>query len=254
MTTSKKLGIIQTGGLGDIHISLPIALYYFKKNFKIFWPIFDHWLVQMKHYVPWVNWIGVSVKDIDHAFEKPKKILDSLGIEHTITLYNYLNKKIELSNTPYFPHVSFDRFKYLKAKVPFYFKWKLDKCIKRDRNREDIIYNKYVKEKKYIVTHLTASNHEAKIDKSLLNEEFQIIKISEDGYVLDWLKVIENASILFMTDSVMANITDQLNLGKIRYFVPRANIFNTPIFKNEWIWLKNENIDPRTNLTGIKFD
>ena len=56
-----------------------------------------------------------------------------------------------------------------------------------------------------------------------------------------------------MTDSVMANITEQLNISGDKYFIPRANIFNTPIFINNWIWIKNKNIDPKTNLTGIKF-
>ena len=56
----KKLGIIQTGGLGDIHIALPIAFYYHQKGFEICWPIFDHWIEQMKHYAPWVNWVGIA--------------------------------------------------------------------------------------------------------------------------------------------------------------------------------------------------
>ncbi len=58
---------------------------------------------------------------------------------------------------------------------------------------------------------------------------------------------------IIMTDSVMANITEQLNINGDKYFIPRANIFNTPIFINNWIWIKNKNIDPKTNLTGIKF-
>ena len=58
---------------------------------------------------------------------------------------------------------------------------------------------------------------------------------------------------LFMTNSVMANITEQLNIDNIKYYIPRTNIFNNPIFINNWIWIKNKNIDPKTNLTGIKF-
>jgi len=57
----------------------------------------------------------------------------------------------------------------------------------------------------------------------------------------------------FMTDSVMANITEQLNIDGVKYFIPRANIFNSPVFINHWVWIKNQNIDPKTNLTGIKF-
>ena len=38
----KKLGIIQTRGLGDIHIALPIAFFYKKKGFEIYWPIYEN--------------------------------------------------------------------------------------------------------------------------------------------------------------------------------------------------------------------
>jgi hypothetical protein len=65
----KKLGLIQTGGLGDIHIALPIAFYYHKREFEIYWPIFDHWVEQMKHYVPWVNWV-VFLKKIKNMLTK----------------------------------------------------------------------------------------------------------------------------------------------------------------------------------------
>ena len=250
----KKLGLIQTGGLGDIHIALPIAFYYHKKEFEIYWPIFEHWVEQMKHYVPWINWIGISKENTEHAYNEPVLILNSLGVDQKIPLYNYLGTKIELSNTPYFPYVSFDEFKYIKAKVPFHQKWNLDQCIKRDKEREDKIFNKYVKQENYVVTHLKASVHNADFDRSLIPKDFQIIEINNEGFVLDWLKVIEEAKMIFMTNSVMANITEQLNIGKIRYFIPRTNIFINPTFINEWIWIKNKNIDPKTNLTGIKFD
>ena len=250
----KKLGLIQTGGLGDIHIALPIAFYYHKKEFEIYWPIFEHWVEQMKHYVPWINWLGISKENTEHAYNEPVLILNSLGVDQKIPLYNYLGTKIELSNTPYFPYVSFDEFKYIKAKVPFHQKWNLDQCIKRDKEREDKIFNKYVKQENYVVTHLKASVHNADFDRSLIPKDFQIIEINNEGFVLDWLKVIEEAKMIFMTNSVMANITEQLNIGKIRYFIPRTNIFINPTFINEWIWIKNKNIDPKTNLTGIKFD
>ena len=46
---------------------------------------------------------------------------------------------------------------------------------------------------------------------------------------------------------------DGVNIDGVKYFIPRANIFNSPVFINHWVWIKNQNIDPKTNLTGIKF-
>ena len=238
----KKLGLIQTGGLGDIHIALPIALFYHKKNFEIYWPIIENWVTQMKHYVPWINWIGISRENKDQAYNEPVKILDSVGVEKKIPLYNFLRSKPELSNTPYFPFVPFDKFKYIKADVPFFYKWKLNECIKRDTHREDEIFNKFVKNKNFVVTHIKASNHTAAFDLSLIPKDFQVVEITNDGYVLDWLKVIEKAKMLFMTNSVMANITEQLNFENTKYYIPRLNMITNPVFINDWIWIKNENL------------
>ena len=250
----KKLGIIQTGGLGDIHIALPIAFYYHEKGFEIYWPIFDHWVEQMTHYAPWINWMSVERdKGLEHAYEIPKKKKKKKSVDKILPLYNFLSSKPELSKVPYFPHVTFDQFKYFKADVPFFYKWKLNQCIKRDDKREKETFDKYVKNKNYVVTHLKASVHNADFDKSIIPNNHQVIEISNDGYVLDWLKIIENAKILFMTNSVMANITDQLNIEVKKFFIPRTNIFLSPTFLNNWTWLKNKNIDPKTNLTGIKF-
>ena len=99
----------------------------------------------MKHYVPWINWIGISKENKEHAYNEPVKILDSLGVEKKIPLYNFLGTNVELSNTPYFPHVSFDKYKYIKSEVPFYYKWKLNECIKRDKKREEEMFDKFVK-------------------------------------------------------------------------------------------------------------
>ena len=238
----KKLGLIQTGGLGDIHIALPIAFHYHKKEFEIYWPIFDHWIEQMKHYAPWVNWVGISKENKEHAYKEPISILDSLKVDKKIPLYNFLGTNLELSNTPYFPHVSFDEFKYIKADVPFREKWNLNQCIQRDQKRENFIFDKYVKQKDYVVTHLNASIHTADFDRSIIPENFQIIEINNDGFVLDWLKIIENAKMIFMTNSVMANITEQLNFENTKYYIPRLNMITNPVFINDWIWIKNENL------------
>ena len=47
----------------------------------------------MKHYVPWINWIGISRENKDQAYNEPVKILDSVGVEKKIPLYNFLLKK-----------------------------------------------------------------------------------------------------------------------------------------------------------------
>ena len=79
----KKLGIIQTRGLGDIHIALPIAFFYKKKGFEIYWPIYDKWIDKMTHYANWVNWIPLKIypnKNHEFFYEWPLQKLKEIGI------------------------------------------------------------------------------------------------------------------------------------------------------------------------------
>tara|TARA_B100001057_G_scaffold169952_1_gene170742 strand:- start:495 stop:1256 length:762 start_codon:yes stop_codon:yes gene_type:complete len=251
----KKLGIIQSRGLGDIHIALPIAFFYKQRGYEIHWPIYEKWLDQMKHYVTWVNWIPLQLNSNEgHKFfyEEPLQILNEKKIDKIYCLYSFLNTKLDLSKELYFPFVSFDRFKYLKSEVPFYYKWKLSECIVRDHKREQIIYDKYVTNEKYVVTHLKASKHTADFDRSIIPSDHDLIEVSDDGYVLDWLKTIENAEMIIMTDSVMANIVDQLMIGKKKYFLQKNNIFFTPNLNSNWEWIENKNMDPKSIIMNLK--
>ena len=249
-----KLGLIQSKGLGDIHIALPIAFFYNQKGYEVHWPIYDKWLDQMQHYAPWVKWIPLKkeIEDLNFFYDEPLLKLKEKNIKKIYCLYSFNNRKLELSKELYFSFVSFDRFKYIKSKVPFSYKWKLNECIKRDYKREQKIYEKYVKNDKYVVTHLRASKHIADFDHSIISSGYDVIEITDDGYVLDWLKVIEKAEMIIMTDSVMANIVDQLMIGKKKYFLQKNNIFFTPVLNSNWEWIENKNMDPRSILVKVE--
>ncbi len=238
----KKLGLIQTRGLGDIHIAIPIAFFYYKKNWEIYWPILNKWVQQMEHYFPWINWIPVN-EEKEFFYEIPKTKLREIKVDKIIPLYSFLASNPEFSDVPYYKFTSFDQFKYIKAEVPFNYKWKLSECFKRDEDRENDIYKKFVKKKNYIVTHLNASDHIANFDHSVLPIDHQIIPITAEGYVLDWLKTIENAKIIIMTNSVMSNIVDQLSIGIKKYYLPRGNIWFSPVLNDHWIFLKDQNFN-----------
>ena len=77
-------------------------------------------------------------------------------------------------------------------------------------------------------------------DRSIIPSGYDVIEINDDGYVLDWLKIIEKAEMIIMTNSVMANIVDQLMLGKKKYFLQNYNIFFTPVFNSNWEWIENK--------------
>ena len=70
----KKIGLIQSRGLGDIHIALPIAFFYRQKGYEVYWPIYDKWIDQMNHYAPWIKWIPIKMSK-DFFFVEPLNIL-----------------------------------------------------------------------------------------------------------------------------------------------------------------------------------
>ena len=56
-----KLGIIQSRGIGDIVIALPIAKEYADQGNEIYWPICEDFVSHFKDTAPWVNWLPVPV-------------------------------------------------------------------------------------------------------------------------------------------------------------------------------------------------
>lgn len=246
--SKKKLGIIQTRGLGDIIIALPIAKFYHDQGWHVHWPITDTWVEQLEHHAPWVKWIPVKADPGPFFYDIPMERLKNFKCDEILCLYQALSGHPEFSKEPYFQHTSFDRYKYIRAGVPFLNKWKLNECITRDADREQVMYDKVVTNDKYVVTHLTASHSTAGFDPSIIPADWQIIPITNDGYIFDWLKIIEGAESIIMTDSVMSNLVDQLGLGTDRYYIPLNHIQLTPVFGHDWTWLDNPTINPRTKI------
>jgi hypothetical protein len=241
----KKLGIIQSRGIGDILLALPIARYYSNLGYKILWPICEEFLPNVKDSAHWVQWIPLPTDAKgDFFYKEPKQRLKNFGCDEIICLYQSLSSSPELSNVPWFQIQKFDEFKYTKAGVPFLHKWKLADCITRDVEREDALYAKVVKQPLYYVTHTVGSSYKNEPDLSSMPAEWQRINITEDitPCVFDWLKVIEGAQALVCLDSVISNMVDQLDIKVDKYWIPRSHIHLTPVLGSEWTIL-----DPPTD-------
>jgi len=244
----KKLGLIQTRGLGDIIIALPIAKYYHDQGWHVHWPVVDAWEEQLKSVAPWVRWIPVTPDSGRFFYDEPMIRLKNFGCDEIICLYQSLTDHPEFGKEPWFQFTSFDQYKYIKAGVPFLNKWRLNECITRDPVREQALYDRVVKNEHYVVTHLNASHSTAGFDTSIIPADWQIIPITPEGYIFDWLQVIEKAECIVMTDSVMSNLVDQLNIGSDRYYIPLNHIQLTPVFGNDWTWLDNPTINPNVKI------
>lgn len=234
----KRLGIIQSRGLGDIIIALPIAYYYHQQGWEVHWPISKEFMPNVVNHVPWVTWHAVTTDRGSFFYDQPMKILTDLGCEEIIPLYQALTNH-KFHEELYFQHTKFDQYKYIRAGVPFIKKWTLSECITRDRKREQQLFSQLVKSQHYAVVHLEGSDHKAQWDPSVIPEGWQTIEITSlTDSIFDWLQVLESADSMVMVDSVFANLVDQMNMPNDKYFIPRSHIGLTPVLGQDWTWVK----------------
>jgi len=234
----KKLGLIQSRGLGDIIISLPIANHYFNDGWDIYWPICENFVSNVDKIVPWINWIPIPLDRGAFFYDIPMQRLNNLKVDETLCLYQALTGHPEFSQEKYFQHTKFDQYKYIKAAVPFSHKWMLANCITRNLEREQALYDKLVTNTDYVVVHKQGSDFSVDVDLTIVPKGWQIIEINEQtDCIFDWLTILEKAQSLILVDSVFANLVDQLDIGEDRYFIPRSHIGLTPVLGGHWTWL-----------------
>jgi hypothetical protein len=227
----KTIGIIQPGRLGDIFICLPIAKYYSDKGYKVYWPVMVdfvnlcHFIADYALFIPVTSNVYKCVDEAQTAL-KDFKVTKIIDIAATFPGSNCTEEYVKLGDG--FGPEKFDEFKYRLAKVPFKNKWDLQ--YTRDLDRENEVYNLYVKEKKYDVVSLKHSRGEANVQVLSKN---QVIHINEKHRIVDWRKVLEGAENIVLVDSAMANFVEQLNLPNKKVLVHKPGQ-PTPTFKNKW--------------------
>lgn len=236
---SKKLGIIQSRGLGDIIIALPIAHQYHSQGWAVYWPICEEFWGSVKNTAPWVNWVPIPTDSGGFFYDVPLERLRNLGVENSICLYQALTGHPELVARNEFQITKFDQLKYHAAGVPFLNKWKLGDCITRDPVRERALKDRLnIQEgEPYVVLHLEGSNHKATYDPGWIPEGWRVLEVSNvTDCVFDWLGVLEGAEAIVAVDSVVSNLVDQLGITESVdcYFIPRSHIHLTPVLGGSW--------------------
>ena len=261
LMTTKRLGIIQSRGLGDIVIALPIARHYHNEGYEIHWPICREFISHFEHAVPWVTWHPVTTDQGSFFLQQPQKILADAGCDEIVPLYQALTGQ-DYHEATWFQHTKFDQYKYIKAGVPFQHKWDLTECITRNHEREQALLHEVRRQmpngygnKPYCVVHLDGSDHRANFDPALVPEGMPVIEITEaTDSIWDWMAVIESAEVVILVDSVYSNIVEQMSLldDDSRYFIPRSHIGLTPVQLNHWNWLTNTALNPSSKTIQVK--
>lgn len=228
-----KIGLIQSRGIGDIIIALPIAKFFSDQGHQVFWPIDERFMASFQPAANYVNFLPFRFEsNLDGFLKHPASILQHHGCERIIPLYSYL-AGVKVNNQVLFNSLKFDEYKYAVAGVPFGEKWNL--CIKRDNQREQALYDRTVKSPEYVVVHQVGSNFKSALSVPNRYHGLQRIDLSEaTDNIFDWLMILERASLLILIDSCFANLVDQMRLSNEKYFLFRSDTKFTPVLKCAW--------------------
>ena len=231
----KRIGLIQTRGIGDIVIAIPIADAFLQEGYDVIWPI-DQTLVSMFSSArPDITFPGVPMCD-GYFFDAPLKLLQERDCERIIPLYNFFDKKA-IYDERLAHSLKFDEYKYAVAGVPFSRKWNLK--IHRNQQREEDLYRRVNPGGEYVCLHDSASNFRlgSAIPTELIGDRklVRIEPLTDNPF--DWLLTLERASRLILIDSCFSNLVEQLNFPNEKYLILRSPMKETPIYKNGWKFL-----------------
>lgn len=238
----QPLGIVQSGGLGDIIIAIPIARHFHDQGRTIIWPLREELMPSFRASVPWVHWVSVPTDPAGRFYyDEPVQRLRALGCSEFICLYQALDGRPAISDVPWFQVQKFDEFKYTRAGVPFLRKWTLGQnCITRFSDREEALARRLNPQgRPYALIHLIGSSYRTQVDLGFLPGHWLRIEITEaTDSVFDWLTLMERAEALVLIDSVFANLADQLQIPVAKYWIPRSPIFLSPVLGSNWTILR----------------
>lgn len=237
-----KIGIIQSRGLGDLIIALPIALHYREQGYdQILWPICEEFMSTMTKAAPWVTWIPLkTTRDGSFFYFHAYNNLKYRDCDDIVCLYQYLSNQPELSDPDLFPILKFDQYKYAVAGVPFKNKQRLSECITRNPAAELELYRRLVDSANrtgYIVVHDQGSDRRIELDWSEAEAAgYQVIHIQEGitDNIFDWLMILEGAETLYLIDSCFSNMVDGLDLHRDKWFIRRSKMDLTPVLLSDW--------------------
>ena len=232
-----KKGLIQSRGIGDIIIALPIAKYFSDRGYDVYWPIDRRFLASFVPAVPYVNFLPLE-PGIDPPFyyDVPLAKLREHGCTDIHVLYSALLGRGHVVDQKLADYVSFDRYKYAIAGVPFREKWNLS--LVRNRGREQALYDRLVERPTYTVCHLQGSAYRVELDVPA-TPDMQVIRISEvTDCIFDWITILERAADRVLIDSCFANLVEQLGMPGKKAFIRNPHTPFSPVLLNDWQFLR----------------
>jgi hypothetical protein len=240
-----RIGLIQTGAIGDIFIAAPIAQHLVEQGHEVYWPIDSAYLGFARPALPEINFLEIGraatgFRSFEYFVQSPLQQLKSLGCDNIIPLYSALGDRGEgIVNPTYAASLKFDEYKYAVSGVPFQRKWTLK--IQRNHHRERALFDRLnIEGKPYVLRNETAgcgTRFNIEVDEALLGDRTLIDMTAVTESPLDWLGVAERADGLFLIDGLLSNLVDQLGIGQNRHLRLRSSVASTPVFASGWTFI-----------------
>jgi hypothetical protein len=235
-----KIGLIQTRGLGDIIIAVPIAQFFIDAGHDVVWPVDSRFTPSLAAAFPGINFLPVDIQEqggttAGYFYDHPLSLLKAAKCDQIFCLYSYLTG-LEVNNKKLYKSLKFDEYKYAITGVPFDRKWTLK--ITRDAKKEQVLRNSLQIKRKHVVVHEQGSDFHIKIQLPPdIIQNYDIIHIDQrTDNPFDWIGVIETAEMFIGVDSFFANLVEQLNLCSKKYLFLRSECRFTPVLKNGWMY------------------
>ena len=276
----KKLVISQPGKLGDILITAPMAKYYYDAGYEeIHWPVFDNFKGILERF-PYVKPVlfGVSLDSKSYLSDKRVSFYDkscTAGIRSAQFYQQFYSTylkspEFEMLDACFaFPGHRNDRnnqhgsryiqenkswiqLKYDLAEVPLKNRWKLE--YTREEGKEEKLLEfirNYSKQKYGSYEYSIVQRYQSSPIRPLPHYEAHnpIIFSYIDGYeIVDWLRVLEEASEIVCVDSCLTHfveVSPSLKEVKKVYLgteEPHYIPFMSNILFNNWINLSSADI------------
>ena len=229
---ARRIGLIQTRGIGDILIALPIADHYSEQGCEVVWPIDERFFPIFQRAKPEIIFLPVA-EGPGYFYDDPRRMLREAGCDAVACLYSYLSSA-KVHDERLASSLKFDEYKYAIAGVPFARKWTLR--YERDTAREEALYERLGIDGPFICLHEEGSDVRLQLD---LPEEItrghRVIRMDAltDDF-LDWRLTLERAAKLVLIDSSFSNLVEGLNLPNEKYLVVRSSRQFTPVYRNGW--------------------
>ena len=252
---SSNIGFIQTRGIGDIIIGLPIATYFTDRGNRVFWPVDSRYCGFFRKAAPWIDFMEVSYERFGQNaaaffYREPHRILTTHGCDEIFSLYSQLDLPgIDAVDAGLAASLTFDQYKYARTRVPFLEKWNLR--IERDPVREVALFEALRLDSEYICVHRRA--HHNRFEFALPDDwsaRYRIVEIDErTESPFDWLYIIEGATKLLLVDSCFSNLVEQLGIPVEKYFLMRSPAEFTPVLRNPWTFMSVRSSAPAGPVT-----